>query len=83
MINEYQSFLPKKLVYKLLITLIEKDHGFYKYISNKNVKYSEYCPFVSKYYNIPMYQAAEYIQLMGNDWAKQIFDMYNSEGIQK
>lgn len=73
-LNQYQATIPKKAMYQTLISLIEKDSTFYKFISTTGMKAPEAVEFIAKYYKVPTSQAEEFVELMGEDWMHAMHD---------
>jgi len=76
--NQYQGTIPNESLYQALIDLIEEDKRFHKYISTSGTKKNEFVSCIAKHYEIPERQAKEYFEIMGEEWASKILDLYSS-----
>lgn len=74
--NEYSSIMTKEQLYIALVHFIPKDNGFYKYIKGLKEEKGKYIEFVARYYECSEEEAFDYIQAMGDDWAKMIRDKF-------
>lgn len=78
MLNQFQGVMDKKSMYELLVDMIPPKQGFIKYVSNKK-KEHEHIPFICEYYQCSPKEAAEYIDLKGEEWAKEIVKEYGGK----
>jgi hypothetical protein len=77
-LNQYQGVLDKKQMYDLLIDLIPPQRGFIRYVSTKK-KENEYIDYICDYYQCSPVQAAEYLKIKGEEWAKQLINEYGGK----
>ena len=78
MLNQFQGVIEKKPMYELLVDIIPPKQGYIKYVSNKK-KDNEYIPFICNHYECSPKEAAEYLDLKGEDWAKEIVKAYGGK----
>jgi len=74
-LNQLQGVLDKKQMYEILLDVIPVSTGYIQYVSNKK-KANEYVPFVCEFYDCSEKDALEYIDLKGEEWAKDIVKQF-------
>ena len=72
-LNQFQGVIDKKSMYDILIDVIPPKSGYIRYVSNKkNSDDSEYVSAICEYYQCSPKEAEEYIDLKGEEWAKEV-----------
>jgi hypothetical protein len=74
--NEFAGVMTKEQLYIALIHFIPKDIAYYKYIKNVTEEKGEDIDFISRYYECSNKEAQEYLEIMGDEWAKQIKEKF-------
>lgn len=76
--NVYQDVFSKQEMNKLLCEIVPTSHSFDSYIKQTQMT-KQFEKEVSEYYECSIQQAREYIELMGNDWAKEISNKFGGK----
>lgn len=77
-INKYAANMTKENLYRLLLCVIDKDYKFYPWIKSQKVESNDNIDIVAKYFECSKKEADEYINILGNEWAKSISDKYGT-----
>lgn len=79
-LNQFQGVMDKKSMYDILIDVIPPKSGYIRYISNKKASEdSEYVTAVCDYYQCSPKEASEYIDIKGEEWAKEILMQFGGK----
>lgn len=76
LINQYQNLIPPKAIYYVLCNLIESDKSFHPYIKTSGESFHAFVEDVARYYEISKKQAQVFIDVMGDEWAREINSLY-------
>jgi hypothetical protein len=73
-IQQYMSVLSKEQLYVMLLDMVPKDKGFYKYIKNAETEEVSYLNYVTKYFQCSKKEAKEYADLLGKEWTQKFIN---------
>lgn len=75
---KYIGSMSKKQMYISLIHWIPQDNNRYNWIKNNKTVNEEYVKFVSDYFQCPLRDSKDYVEIMGEKWAEDIMNKYSS-----
>lgn len=70
-IEPYAQVLTKEQLYELLLHLVPRDNRYHPYIKSKEEDIHQELKIIQKFFECSKREAQEYVEIMGDEWAKK------------
>lgn len=74
---KYMGTMTKSQMYKSLLYWIPQDNNRYNWIKSNKTINEEYVKFVATYFECPIRDSKDYIEILGEKWAEEIMSKYS------